>query len=287
MEIIVNNIMYHLDTHYPSAKVIGYKDDPVEVIIPKFIEYENEKYKVTSIGEFAFSYCSSLTSITIPNSVTSIGDSAFCDCCSLTSITIPNSITFIGTWVFSGCNSLTSIDIPNSVTSIGDRAFYQCSRLNSITIPNSVTKIGQYTFKYCSKLTSINIPNSVTSIGYGAFGYIGITLPKRYTEDGKLIAYKGFERNMTCRSFQYEEGKSYEIKGKIECCYCGFHACTNPLDIFYYYDGEIGKDIYIHEVYLSGDIDEDNEYDSKVCASKIEIGKRLTIKDINDIINSK
>jgi hypothetical protein len=69
-------------------------------------------------------------------------------------------------------------------------------------------------------------------------------------------------------------------------CEKGFHACTNPLDVFNYYWETIGKDIYIHEVYLSGEIDEENEDDSKVCASNIEIGRRLTVKDINEIINT-
>jgi hypothetical protein len=119
------------------------------------------------------------------------------------------------------------------------------------------------------------------------FDYIGLTLPKRYTEDGKLIAYKGFNADMTCRDFQYEEGKSYEIEEKIKCCYRGFHACTNLLDVFNYYNGKIGTEIVIHEVYLSGEIDEDNNDDSKTCASKIEIGRRLSLKDINEIINSK
>ncbi len=173
------------------------------------------------------------------------------------------------------------------VTEIGDWAFRGCKSLISIDIPNSVTKIGYYVFKYCNSLTSIHIPDSVTEIGDCAFDYIGIKLPKRYTEDGKLIAYKGFNADMTCRDFQYEEGKTFEIECKIKLCGCGFHACTNLLDVFNYYCGQIGEDIVIHEVYLSGDIDEDNDDDSKVCASKIEIGKRLSIKDINEIINSK
>jgi hypothetical protein len=189
--------------------------------------------------------------------------------------------------VFNSCHSLTSITISNRVTKIGDWAFSGCSSLTSITIPNRVTEIGHNVFSKCKNLTSINIPNSVTKIEISAFDKIGLTLPKRYTKDGKLIAYKAFYTDMTCRNFQYEEGKTFVIEGLIKLCNCGFHACTNPLDVFNYYYGEIGKDIYIHEVYLSGDIDEDICDDSKVCASKIEIGRRLTMKDINEIINSK
>ena len=125
---------------------------------------------VTSIGEYAFSWCSSLTSVTIPESVTSIGEGVFWRCSSLTSITIPNSVTSIGDWAFGDCSSLTSITIPNSVTSIGEYAFYRCSSLTSVTIPNSVTSIGGAAFYDCSSLTSITIPNSVTSIGDWAFG---------------------------------------------------------------------------------------------------------------------
>ncbi len=131
---------------------------------------------VTSIGEYAFWYCSSLTSVTIPNSVTSIGYGAFGDCSSLTSITIPNSVTSIGESAFGDCSKLTSVTIGNSVTSIGESAFYGCSKLTSVTIGNSVTSIERGAFSYCSSLTSITIPNSVTSIGRLAFsGCTGLT----------------------------------------------------------------------------------------------------------------
>jgi hypothetical protein len=241
MRVIDENIKYNLDRETKTAVVIEYQDSPVDVIIPDFIEYENEKYKVTKIENYAFWYCRNLKSITIPD----------------------------------------------SVTYIGKEAFYYCRSLTSITIPNSVTEIGYKAFYSCKKLTSITIPDSVTYIGGCAFSDIGLTLPKRYTEDGRLIAYKVFNGDMTCRDFQYEEGKTYEIEGEIKSCFRGFHACINLLDIFNYYDGRIGKDVVIHEVYLSGDIDDTKTFDSKVCSSKIEIGKRLSMKDINEIIKYK
>ena len=199
------------------AEVSGAVASITTVAIPETIIYNSKSCEVVSIGESAFHRCSSLTSITIPNSVTSIGnnafygtgiynngynwedgvlyisncliasnipsmkgdytikentrliaDNAFHRCSSLTSITIPNSVTSIGGYAFSECESLTFIAIPNSVTSIGDGAFSYCSSLTSITIPNSVTSIGEYTFRGCP-LTSITIPNSVTSIGDGVF----------------------------------------------------------------------------------------------------------------------
>ena len=130
----------------------------------------SETYSVTRIGYEAFRGCSSLTSVTIPNSVDTIGSNAFYNCSSLTSVTIGNSVTSIGDEAFSGCSSLTSVTIGNSVTSIGYEAFSGCSSLTSVTIPNSVTSIGDEAFSGCSSLTSVTIPNSVTSIGWNAFG---------------------------------------------------------------------------------------------------------------------
>ena len=108
-------------------------------------------------------------SAVVSDGVTSIGDYAFYDCSSLTGIAIPDSVTSIGEWAFSDCSSLTSITIPDSVTNIGDYAFYGCSSLTSITIPDGVTSIGDSAFRDCTGLTSITIPDSVTSIGEDAF----------------------------------------------------------------------------------------------------------------------
>ena len=139
------------------------------VVIPSTVTYNGTTYSVTSIGEWAFSCCSGLTSVTIPNSVTSIGEGAFGGCSGLTSVTIPNSVTSIGEWAFSGCSGLTSITLPNSLTSIGEWAFSCCSGLTSVTIPNSVIYIGSEAFSDCTGLTSVTIPNSVIYIGSEAF----------------------------------------------------------------------------------------------------------------------
>ena len=139
---------------------------------------------VTSIGEWAFDECTSLTSVIIGNGVTSIGDAAFYNCTSLTSITIPDSVTSIGERAFYNCRSLTSITIPESVTSIGNWAFTDCTgelvlncnclglfggQFSKVIIGESVTSIGWSAFHECTSLTSVIIGNGVTSIGADAF----------------------------------------------------------------------------------------------------------------------
>ena len=158
-ELVINGTGPMYDYHEFDVRPFYQKDIKTVII--------NEG--VTSIGNHAFYWCESLTSIEIPDSVTSIGDSAFEDCSSLTSIEIPGSVTSIGDYAFSDCDSLTSIEIPDSVTSIGDSAFSYCESLTSIEIPDSVTSIGDRAFSGCSSLTSIEIPDSVTSIGDDAF----------------------------------------------------------------------------------------------------------------------
>ena len=170
-EVEIDGINYELVAKAKHATVIAKSSGKYsgEVVIPESVEHEGAAYSVTSIGKSAFSVCSGLTSVTIPNSVTRIGNVAFAGCSGLTSVTIPNSVKSIGDYAFSGCSGLTSVTIGNSVESIGDGAFCGCSGLTSVTIPNSVTSIGYRGFEGCSGLTSVTIPNSVTSIGIRAF----------------------------------------------------------------------------------------------------------------------
>ena len=142
----------------------------------------------TTIGDYAFADCDSLTSVVIPDSVTTIGDYAFYGCTSLTSIELPNSVTVINGYAFQGCTSLTSIELPNSVTAIGKSAFNDCTSLTSIVIPDSVTTIGDYAFADCASLTSIELPNSLTVINGFAFqgcaSLTSIVIPNSVTAIG-------------------------------------------------------------------------------------------------------
>ena len=181
----------------------------------------------TSIGQFAFSGCTSLASVTIPDSVTSIGNYAFFGCAGLTSVTIPDSVTSIGDSVFYGCTGLTSVTIPDSVTSIGNYAFSGCTGLTSVTIPDSVTSIGEYAFYCCTRLTSVTIPDSVTSIGNDAFigctGLTSVTIPDSVT----WIGYYAFSG---CTGLT-----SVDIPASVRTVYgSAFGSCANLESIYYY-----------------------------------------------------
>ena len=138
---------------------------------------------VISIGNEAFDGCKGLTGISIPDSVTSIGEKAFAYCTGLTGIIIPDSVISIGDSAFKGCTSLSSVTLPKKLKSIGNEMLYECSGLGSITIPDTVESIGYSAFFDCSSLTSVSIPDSVISIGEKAFaqctGLTGINLPSK------------------------------------------------------------------------------------------------------------
>ena len=191
---------------------------------------------VTSIGSWAFWKCTSLTSVTIPDSVTSIGNFTFHSCSDLTSVTIGNSILNIMAGAFFRCSSLTSVTIPDSVTNIDIGAFVGCSSLTSIevgknnaeyssedgvlfsknktelirfpagknghyTIPDNVTSIADTAFYDCSRLASMTIPNSVTSIEDWTFfrcsSLKSVTIPDNVTSIGDYAFAGCGLRNVT------------------------------------------------------------------------------------------
>ena len=171
-------IYYNINSDGSSVSVTfrGTSDNSYTgaIVIPETVTYGGKTYSVTSIGSSAFSYCSGLTSVTIPNSVTSINFYAFGGCSGLTSVTIPNNVTSINSRAFSYCSGLTSVTIPSSVTSIGYEAFYYCSGLKSVTIPNSVTSIGSDAFSGTAWYN--NKPDGLVYAGNVAYKYKG-TMP--------------------------------------------------------------------------------------------------------------
>ncbi len=198
---VVDNIRYAFKDNVATVARNMYSGD---IIIPSSVEYKGNQYPVTSIGDDAFSYCTSLTSITIPSSVTSIGKGVVSGCSNLQSIIVKQgnsvyhsdgnciiktatrtliagckssvipadgSVIGIGDYAFEDCSNLISITIPSSIIKIGSSAFLGCSSLQTIIFAGDsrLRSIGNYAFRDCSSLTTITIPNSVTSIGWDAF----------------------------------------------------------------------------------------------------------------------
>lgn len=161
--------------------------------------YQNAIQKVelganVSLGIYAFQHCSSLASITIPNTVTSIGKEAFTQCYPLFSVTIPSGVTSIESDLFRACYSLVNVSIPCSVTSIGNNAFYYCKSLERVAIPNSVTEINVQPFMYCFSLKSLTLPSGITSVGQSLCGscssLIRVSIPNSLTSYG-YAAFSG------------------------------------------------------------------------------------------------
>ena len=187
-DVEIDGIYYYLDEDDNTAWVTYRGDDPYSYIeysgsitIPETITYYSQTYSVTSIGSFAFSSCSGLTSVTIPNSVTSIGYEAFSGCSGLTKVNYLGSVdkwmeihfsdnyadptyyanpTYYAKDLYINNELLTDVKI-TSANSIKFAAFYNCKSIKSVEIGESVTTIGSYAFKSCSGLTKVNYLGTV------------------------------------------------------------------------------------------------------------------------------
>ena len=277
---------------------------------------------VTSIGNSAFSDCSSLTSITIPNSVTSIGGSAFKDCSSLTSVTIPNSVTSIGGSAFKDCSSLTSVTIPNSVTSIGGYAFEGCSGLTSVhisdleawcnitftdsfsnplyfahhlylngdevkdlVIPNSVTSIGSSAFEGCSSLTSVTIPNSVKTIGQHAFRYCSGLTSIAIPNSVETLMQGAFSRCTGLTSISF--GNSLQIIGAYAFDYSeSLVSVTIPNSVTSIGEGAFDRCGRLVSVTIPNSVTEIGHYAFRYCSSLASVTIPNSVTSIgNDAFN--
>ena len=140
---------------------------------------------VTSIGDYAFSRCEKMDSLTINDATTSIGSWAFDECYKLTTLSLGKNITTIGDYAFLDCHKLDNVTIPPSVTSIGKSAFYRCYALTTLSLGENIEKIGSYAFAECGHLTNVTIPEKVKTIEPYTFGWCTslkyITLPAGLT----------------------------------------------------------------------------------------------------------
>ena len=262
-----------------------------KMIIPEEVVYDGIIYKVTSIGDKAFYYCSGLTSITLPNSVTSIGGYAFGGCSGLTSITLPNSVTSIGDYAFSDCSGLTSITVPESVISIGFSALgpvrkviwlpntppegyiYNSGRVNYVSNDNYDFKGGTtYVYQHLSSMFEA-----------GGIVYVPVNPAERtcdiidcsYSEAantvnvGMTVVYKGISMNvLNVRPYAFYNNdfiKNLNISFKGAIPMYAFYSCEN-----------------IPNVNLNNDITDIGDYAFYGCSSLVA----ATISNTGNIGNS-
>lgn len=170
-----SNGLYYSCSDYSGNATVLYKSNyagqnysGTSYVIPDMVTYKGKNYTVTTIGNNAFSGCSSLRSVYLPNTIKAIYSSAFQRCTALDSIIIPNSVKSIDTDAFSECQNLKYVKLSDSLTTISGRVFYRCSSLKEIKLPNSITTISSYAFHGCNALKTMTMPLALSSIATDA-----------------------------------------------------------------------------------------------------------------------
>lgn len=253
-----------------GVSILKYKGGSEQITIPDEIDGK----PVTSIGDRAFSYCKTLTSITIPKGITQIGENPFVGCKSLITIAVsPENTTFA---VKDGvlfdqknncliCYPVTlsekTYSIPDGTKTIGASAFLACHSLTSIEIPDSVEIIGKSAFSECKGLTSIIIPDSVTIIEYGAFGSCSCLAYIEFSKNLKSIGGYAFSFCTSFTNIVLPDG--LEDLGDL-----AFSSCENMTSIFVPASvSSMGETVFKFDAKLTVQTPE-NSYATKYCKSK-------------------
>ena len=220
------------DAEAKTVELTGYETKPEGALtIPATVTNESTEYSVTSIGSSAFSWCSQLTAVTIPEGVATIGSSAFESCSSLTEVTIPASAINIGNWVFDHCSALTAIHVAEGNTAYSsedgvlfnkDKTTLVCYPIGktetTYTVPATVTTFTTSAFENCTALAQINLPNSLTDMAsrtfYGCTSLKEVTLPDGVTQ---LMGFN-FTDCSALEKVTLPEGITYIGNGAFKNC---------------------------------------------------------------------
>lgn len=141
--------------------------------------------EITGVGDLAFYECSSVQSITLPETIISIGNMSFAGCTSLARVSFNEGLKSIGENAFARCESLNAIVLPSTLIKIGDQAFYRCSSLTSVRVPKMVSQLGNGVFAYCTGMIQAMVEGMVTELPvwtfYGCTSLVSVSLPHHLT----------------------------------------------------------------------------------------------------------
>ncbi len=227
-KVKVDKLYYYLDDETKTAEIATTEDTTEyatgRLTIPSSVSYNGDTYYVTAIGDFAFSYCTGITSVTVPTTIVKIGAGAFQGCSKINTVLfqVPQ-LEEIGDAAFEGCATIGSITLPATLKKLGAWAFAGCTGLRSASIPENVEYIGKNTFMRCTSITVAAIKCPITEIPDGIFDHctalVKVTLPDSINNNIKRIGIASFYDCPKLTSFAF--GDSIV---KIDAC--SFMSCT-------------------------------------------------------------